>query len=217
MPKCPEGGTDLAKVCKGFRPFGDIPQQRGGVICGNDLSSVNLVPLPMLLCDFESRADQRSCGYAAETHDDFRINQRKLALKPLRACFALIRCRIAVLRRPAFYDIADIDILPPQADQFQHHIQKLPCRADEVGESVWHIFPLRSAGRERLLEHLMACGVETMTHYPVPPHRQEAMKGIVEGDFPVTERWAEEELSLPIAPYLTDEEVERVIKAINGF
>ena len=41
------------------------------------------------------------------------------------------------------------------------------------------------------------------------------MKGIVEGDFPVTERWAEEELSLPIAPYLTDEEVERVIKAVN--
>ena len=94
---------------------------------------------------------------------------------------------------------------------------KLPCKADEVGESVWHIFPLRSAERERLQEHLKACGVETMTHYPIPPHRQEAMKGIVEGSFPVTERWAEEELSLPIAPYLTDEEVERVIKAINGF
>ncbi len=92
---------------------------------------------------------------------------------------------------------------------------KLPCKADEVGESVWHIFPLRSAERERLQEHLKACGVETMTHYPVPPHRQEAMKGIVEGDFPVTERWADEELSLPIAPYLTDEEVERVIKAVN--
>jgi dTDP-4-amino-4,6-dideoxygalactose transaminase len=92
---------------------------------------------------------------------------------------------------------------------------KLPCGANEVGESVWHIFPLRSAERERLQEHLKACGVETMTHYPVPPHRQEAMKGIVEGSFPVTERWADEELSLPIAPYLTDEEIERVIEAVN--
>ena len=95
----------------------------------------------MLLCDFESRADQRSCGYAAETHDDFRIDQRKLALKPLRACFALIRCRIAILRRPAFYDIADIDILPLQADQFQHHIQKLPCRADKRDALLVFLFP----------------------------------------------------------------------------
>lgn len=92
---------------------------------------------------------------------------------------------------------------------------KLPCRADEVGESVWHIFPLRSAERERLQEHLKACGVETMTHYPIPPHRQEAMKGVVEGDYPVTERWADEELSLPIAPYLTEEEIDRVIEAVN--
>ena len=150
MSKCPEGGTDLAKVSKGFRPFGDIPQQRGGVICGNDLSSVNLVPLPVLLCDFESRADQRSRGYAAETHDDFRIDQRKLALKPLRACFALIRCRIAVLRRPAFYDIADIDILPPQADQFQHHVQKLPCGADKRDTLLVFLFPRAFSDKHKI-------------------------------------------------------------------
>lgn len=94
---------------------------------------------------------------------------------------------------------------------------KLPCSADEVGESVWHVFPLRCKERDRLQQHLRSCGVETMIHYPIPPHRQEAMKGIAEGNFPITDRWAEEELSLPIAPYLTDDEVERVVKAVNSF
>ena len=101
------------------------------------------------------------------------------------------------------------DILNPEV--------KLPCKAEEAGESVWHIFPLRSKERDRLQLHLKDCGVETMIHYPIAPHRQEAMKGIAEGVFPVTDRWADEELSLPIAPYLTDEEAERVIKAVNSF
>lgn len=94
---------------------------------------------------------------------------------------------------------------------------KLPCKAEEVGESVWHIFPLRCAERDRLQKHLKDRGVETLIHYPIPPHRQEALTGMVEGKFPVTERWADEELSLPIAPYLTDDEVERVVKAVNNF
>lgn len=93
----------------------------------------------------------------------------------------------------------------------------LPCSAEDVRESVWHIFPLRCAERDRLQQHLKDCGVETLIHYPIPPHRQEALKGIAEGDFPVTECWADEELSLPIAPYLNDAEVEKVIDAVNSF
>lgn len=78
---------------------------------------------------------------------------------------------------------------------------------------VWHIFAVHHPQRERLMKRLAAEGVGTLIHYPQPPHLSEAYQdtGFVRGDFPLAERLADTELSLPLHPHLTEEEVSQVI------
>ncbi|MFT0867452.1 DegT/DnrJ/EryC1/StrS family aminotransferase [Pseudomonas sp. CAM1A] len=84
-------------------------------------------------------------------------------------------------------------------------------------QHVWHLFVVRTAQREALQKHLMACGVQTLIHYPIPPHKQSAYKEWNELSFPVAERLHDEVLSLPMGPTLSDEEVDQVITACNSF
>ena len=88
-------------------------------------------------------------------------------------------------------------------------------------DAVWHIFPILCSDRDALQQHLAACGVHTLIHYPIPPHRQECYsKGqlILPPDgLPVTERIHREELSLPCNQVMTDAEVQQVIDAVNRF
>ncbi len=82
--------------------------------------------------------------------------------------------------------------------------------------SVYHIFPLFSPHRELLCQRLAGRGIQTQIHYPIPPHRQKALQAMYGSlHLPVTERIHREELSLPVSPLLTDEEVERIIAAVN--
>lgn len=80
---------------------------------------------------------------------------------------------------------------------------------------VFHIFPILSLHRDELQSYLKQNGVETLIHYPIPPHLQECYKEYSHLSLPVTERIHREELSLPISPVMTDQEVEEVIKLIN--
>ncbi|MBQ8694825.1 MAG: DegT/DnrJ/EryC1/StrS family aminotransferase, partial [Bacteroidaceae bacterium] len=80
-----------------------------------------------------------------------------------------------------------------------------------------HIFALMSPQREKLQEHLKAEGIETLIHYPIPPHRQEALKQFSHLSLPLTEQIHREELSLPCNPAMSDEEVTKVIEAVNSF
>ena len=86
---------------------------------------------------------------------------------------------------------------------------------------VFHIFTVFCAHRDALQQHLAACGVHTLIHYPIPPHRQECYsKGqlILPPDgLPVTERIHREELSLPCNQVMTDDDVQQVIRAVNSF
>jgi len=87
------------------------------------------------------------------------------------------------------------------------------------GESVYHMFTIRHPQRDRLREFLAERGVATDIVYPRPLHLQPCFNylGYREGDFPVAEALARDCLSLPIAPELTDEEVEYVIQQVNAF
>ncbi|WP_291529146.1 DegT/DnrJ/EryC1/StrS family aminotransferase [Bacteroides sp. UBA939] len=91
--------------------------------------------------------------------------------------------------------------------------------AGDINESnVFHVFPVFSPRRDELQRHLAAHDIQTQVHYPIPPHRQEALKqeyGIQQ--LPITERIHNEELSLPISPLLTNEEVGQIIDCINAF
>jgi dTDP-4-amino-4,6-dideoxygalactose transaminase len=83
--------------------------------------------------------------------------------------------------------------------------------------SVWHIFPVRTKNRDQLQKHLSSYGIQTLIHYPVPPHKQKAYTGWNHLSFPITEQIHNEILSLPISPVMTESEYQRVVEAVNSF
>jgi dTDP-4-amino-4,6-dideoxygalactose transaminase len=86
-------------------------------------------------------------------------------------------------------------------------------------EPAWHLFVVRCEQRDALQAHLREHGIETLIHYPIPPHLQPAYRelGFVPGSFPITERIHREALSLPMGPHLTPGDVERVCEMIHAF
>ena len=84
-------------------------------------------------------------------------------------------------------------------------------------DNVFHIFPLLCKTRDRLQEYLMCKDIGTVIHYPLPPHKQECYKEWNNLSLPVTERIHREELSIPCNPYMTNEDVETVVLALNEY
>lgn len=96
---------------------------------------------------------------------------------------------------------------------------QLPAPACEGGDHVYHLFVVRSEQREALRDHLSREGVNSAVHYPVPIHRLGAYAdlGLAAGSLPVTERLAEQICTLPLFPGMSEEEVGRVVQAVQGF
>jgi len=88
---------------------------------------------------------------------------------------------------------------------------------DENYYDVYHIFNIRHSRRDELKEYLLERGIKTEIHYPVAPHKQNAMKGIIEGKFPISEEIHATTLSLPISYFHTEEDIYRVIEILNSF
>ena len=86
-------------------------------------------------------------------------------------------------------------------------------------EHVWHQFVVRVENRERFQNYLEQNGIKTIVHYPIPPHLAECYRhlGYKRGDFPVTEKFSDEVLSLPMFNGMTEEEINFVIKISNKF
>ena len=83
---------------------------------------------------------------------------------------------------------------------------------------VWHLFVIRIVhSREHLQEYLSKLGIQTLIHYPIPPHKQLAYSEWSDQNYPITELIHQQVLSLPIYPTLTNEEVDKVINAVNGY
>ena len=80
---------------------------------------------------------------------------------------------------------------------------------------VFHIFTIRCKERDALQQYLTDNGVQTNIHYPIPPHKQECYKEWNHLSFPITEQIHREELSLPMSPMLTEEEVKTVVRLLN--
>lgn len=93
----------------------------------------------------------------------------------------------------------------------------LPENPESEAEHVWHVFIIRTAEREKLQNYLTENGVQTLIHYPIPPHKQEAYKEWNNLSFPISEKIHEEVLSLPISPVMNDDEVTEIIQVINKF
>lgn len=82
---------------------------------------------------------------------------------------------------------------------------------------VFHIFTIRCKRRDELQKYLADNGVQTIIHYPIPPHKQECYKEWNHLSFPITEQIHNEELSLPMSPVMTEEEIEMVVNVLNQF
>ncbi|MCQ2788951.1 MAG: DegT/DnrJ/EryC1/StrS family aminotransferase [bacterium] len=83
--------------------------------------------------------------------------------------------------------------------------------------NVWHVFPIRTKNRDKFQEYLKQNDIQTLIHYPIPPHKQEAYKEWNNLSFPITEEIHETILSLPISPVMTDEEVKKVVEITNAW
>ena len=82
---------------------------------------------------------------------------------------------------------------------------------------VWHLFVIRHPKRDDLQEYLTKEGIQTLIHYPVPPHRQAALIELVKLKLPVTQMIHKEILSLPISPVLGEKEVAKIVSVTNNF
>ena len=93
------------------------------------------------------------------------------------------------------------------------HIPQSDC------DSVWHIFPVLCERRETLQHYLRESGIETLIHYPIPPHRQRAMATypLSVNNYPLSTLISDQELSIPCHPAMTDNQVEFIIHQLNQF
>jgi dTDP-4-amino-4,6-dideoxygalactose transaminase len=86
-----------------------------------------------------------------------------------------------------------------------------------VDEHVWHLFVVRTNDRSALQNYLLENGVQTLIHYPIPPHKQHAYKDLNHLSLPITEQIHNQVLSLPISPVMTAEEVDFITEKLNNF
>ena len=103
-------------------------------------------------------------------------------------------------------------------DHISNPLITLPDRLPDE-QNAYHLFPILVGENKRdaLHDYLEQNGVGTVIHYPIAPHKQECYKEWNHMSFPITERIANEELSLPIGPAISMEEVEEVVRLINAF
>ncbi len=126
----------------------------------------------------------------------------------------------AVLNVKLKYLDGDLALRKQVAKYYMEHITNpkivLPI-VNDWDAHVFHLFPIRTKRRDELQKYLSDNGVQTIIHYPIPPHKQACYKEWNHLSFPITEQIHCEELSLPISPVLTQNEIETVVKLINEF
>jgi len=84
-------------------------------------------------------------------------------------------------------------------------------------DPVWHLYVIRSSQRDNLQHYLKSNGVETLVHYPIPPHKQGCYRKMQINSLPIAEHFAQEVLSLPISPVMNNEQLEYVIRVLMEF
>lgn len=232
----------IAAFCKahGLRLFEDNAQAHGCVWNGRKTGSLgdaaahsfypgkNLGALgdagAVTTDDPEVAACVRALGnYGSAKKYVFRYRGRNSRLDEIQA--AILRVKLRHLD-------ADVERRRDVADMYYEGIGdrgsgirvELPVKM-ERGRNAYHLFPVLCGRRDELQAHLKDRGVQTLIHYPIPPHRQECYRQAIKdgllvlpkGGLPITERIHAEELSLPISPTITDGEVAAVIAAVNDF
>lgn len=101
-------------------------------------------------------------------------------------------------------------------DNIRNENITLPSAYDESAH-VWHVFVVRTDNRDNFQRYLTENGIQTVIHYPVPPHKQPAYREWNRLSFPITEKIHRDVISLPMSPAMTDSEVEEVVEVVNRY
>jgi dTDP-4-amino-4,6-dideoxygalactose transaminase len=151
----------------------------------------------------------RNYGSSKKYHNDYvGVNSR---LDELQAAFLNIKlphlnaeneARKKIAKR-YLAEINNTKIVLPNCENFTNHI--------------FHLFVIRTENRDALQDYLYTNGIETIIHYPIPPHKQKALQDYNYLSLPITEKIHEEVLSLPISSVITDEEITHIISTLNTY
>ncbi|MFT5020252.1 MAG: dTDP-4-amino-4,6-dideoxygalactose transaminase [Polaribacter sp.] len=152
----------------------------------------------------------RSYGSEQKYHHVFQgVNSR---LDEIQAAFLLIKLkqlnRDNELRR---------QIAETYSSEIRSPFIRKPNHPNQIKSHVWHLYVIRCNRRDELQSYLKELGVETLVHYPIPPHKQKAYKHLNQLQLPVAENMSNEVLSLPIYPTLSLEYVRKVASLVNRF
>lgn len=167
----------------------------------------------------------------AVTTDDDELNQALRALrnygshKKYENLYKGVNSRLdeiqaAMLRVKLKYLDQDTEIRQKIASNYileiNNDLISLPVN-DDIDRSVWHLFVVRTKHRSELSAYLKANEVQTLIHYPIPPHKQKAYLEYNDLSYTLTEQLHEEVLSLPIDPTMTESDIRTVIDLLNKF
>jgi dTDP-4-amino-4,6-dideoxygalactose transaminase len=138
---------------------------------------------------------------------------------------------VGINSRMSEFDAAVLDVKLKYLDEDNQRRQKLaafyyehisnplitlPSRLKDEN-NVYHQFPIFCEYRDKLQEHLNTKGIQTLIHYPIPPHKQECYKDWNDRKYPITEKIHAQELSIPMNQVVSEEDASMVVDAINTF
>ncbi|GAK85662.1 aminotransferase [Vibrio ponticus] len=101
-------------------------------------------------------------------------------------------------------------------NEISNEFIQLP-KSQVENEMVWHLFVIRTKYRKELIKHCNDRGVQTLVHYPIPPHKQKAYHEFNHLNLPITEAIHDEVVSIPMDPTMSSEDVDLVVSVINDF
>ncbi len=101
-------------------------------------------------------------------------------------------------------------------DEIINPLIQLPEWNDDENH-VFHLFVVQTPQREDLQRYLIENGIQTVIHYPIPPHKQQAYIKWNNDSFPITERIHQQVISLPMDPTMSNDDVEKIINVINSY
>ena len=150
-------------------------------------------------------------NYGSEVKYQHQVQGYNSRLDEMQAAFLRVKLRVLDAWNTKRQDIARV-----YSAQINHPLVTLPVVPD-FAQPVWHLYVVRTEQRDALRDALQAQGVATVIHYPVPPHLQPCYPSFAQADLPLATVLADEVLSLPMSPAMTDAQVMQVVHAVNGW
>jgi dTDP-4-amino-4,6-dideoxygalactose transaminase len=147
-------------------------------------------------------------------------SQKKYVFKYIGRNSRIDEIQAAVLDTKLRHLEDDNDLRRKIAHYYYEHIHNQHITLPDLlpdENNVYHLFPILCDKRDELQSYLKENGIQTLIHYPIPPHKQECYKDWNDWSLPITEKIHREELSIPMSPVMNDKETREVVKNINSF